>query len=65
MHATFAAFFFAATGHEPYEYQRRLAGVSSLEGGPPGEPSASTSRKRKSSAPEVESRSICRSHASA
>ena len=40
MPATFDAFFSAATGHEPYDYQRRLAGAS-LEGSAPSEPSGS------------------------
>jgi hypothetical protein len=40
MPAAFNSFFSAATGHEPYDYQRRLAGVLPMEGGPSGEPSA-------------------------
>lgn len=32
MPAAFNAFFSAATGHAPYDYQRRLAGAASMEG---------------------------------
>ncbi len=34
----FASFFQAATGHPPYDYQRRLAGASSIEGAAPSAP---------------------------
>jgi len=42
MTAAFDAFFSAATGHEPYDYQRRLAGAASLEGAVPVEPSSAS-----------------------
>jgi hypothetical protein len=67
MPAAFNSFFSAATGHEPYDYQRRLTGVVPEEGGAPSEPSGPAMEGEPSGEPSAKVLVLseqfpCRSH---